>query len=57
LVISRWTVSAYWLKWFNKPRRIELNEQIEKHLDTKTEYNVYRIGLWKSLTEERWFVR
>jgi len=46
LVISRWTALEYWQKWFRNPRRIELNENIEKHLGTKTEYNVYGIGLW-----------
>jgi hypothetical protein len=46
LVIGRWTAVEYWQKWFRNPRRIELNEDIEKHLDTKTEYNVYGIGLW-----------
>ncbi len=46
LVISRWTALEYWQKWLRDPRRIELNQNIEKHLETKTEYNVYGIGLW-----------
>ena len=46
LVISRWTALEFWQKWLNDPRRIELNQNIEKHLETKTEYNVYGIGLW-----------
>ena len=46
LVISRWTAFELWQKWLMDPRRIELNQNIEKHLETKTEYNVYGIGLW-----------
>ena len=46
LVISRWTALELWQKWLMNPRRIELNQNIEKHLETKTEYNVYGIGLW-----------
>ena len=46
LVISRWTALKFWQKWLRDPRRIELNQNIEKHLETKTEYNVYGIGLW-----------
>ena len=46
LVISRWTALEFWQKWLKDPRRIELNQNIEKHLETKTEYNVYGIGLW-----------
>ncbi len=46
LVISRWTALEFWRKWLKNPRRIELNQNIEKHLETKTEYNVYGIGLW-----------
>jgi heme-degrading monooxygenase HmoA len=46
LVISRWTALELWQKWLMNPRRIELNQNIEKHLKTKTEYNVYGIGLW-----------
>ena len=46
LVISRWTALEFWQKWLMDPRRIELNQNIEKHLETKTEYNVYGIGLW-----------
>jgi len=46
LVISRWTALEYWQQWLRNPRRIELNENIEKHLETKTEYNIYGIGLW-----------
>ena len=46
LVVSRWTALEFWQKWLRDPRRIELNQNIEKHLETKTEYNVYGIGLW-----------
>ena len=46
LVIGRWTSLKHWQRWKRDPRRIELNENIEKHLETKTEYNIYGIGLW-----------
>ena len=46
LVISRWTALEFWQKWLRDPRRIELNQNIEKHLETKTEYTDYGIGLW-----------
>ena len=46
LVIGRWTSLEHWQKWQRDERRIKLNENIEKHLETKTEYNIYGIGLW-----------
>ena len=46
LVISRWTSLDHWQKWKRDERRIELNDQIEKHLEGKAEYNIYGIGLW-----------
>ncbi len=46
LVISRWTTIELWQKWYQDPRRIELDENMEKHLGTKTEYSIYGIGLW-----------
>jgi len=46
LVISRWTTLEHWQQWMQDPRRIELDGNMEKHLGTKTEYNVYGIGLW-----------
>jgi heme-degrading monooxygenase HmoA len=46
LVIGRWTSLEHWQQWKRDKRRIELNENIEKHLETKTEYNIYGIGLW-----------
>ncbi len=46
LVISRWTTLEQWQQWMRDPRRIELDENIEKHLGTKTEYSIYGIGLW-----------
>ena len=46
LVISRWTALEYWQQWTKNPSRNELNEIIEKQLETKTEYNIYGIGLW-----------
>ena len=46
LVISRWTALEHWQQWMRDPRRIELDENMEKHLGTKTEYSIYGIGLW-----------
>jgi heme-degrading monooxygenase HmoA len=46
LVISRWTSLEYWQRWTGDPRRAELHANINKHLGTKKEYNVYGVGLW-----------
>ena len=46
MVISRWTTLENWQQWINEPRRKELYENIQKHLDAQTEYNVYGVGLW-----------
>ena len=46
VVISRWTAIEYWQQWTRNPKRIALNEKIEGQLETKTEYNIYGIGLW-----------
>ena len=46
VVIGRWTDLEFWQQWLKDPRRIELNDNIEKHLEAKTEYSVYGIGLW-----------
>jgi heme-degrading monooxygenase HmoA len=46
LVISRWTDLEHWKKWMQEPRRIELDESMEKQHGTKTEFSVYGIGLW-----------
>jgi len=46
LVIGRWTSLEHWQQWKRNERRIELNENIEKHLEIKAEYNIYGIGLW-----------
>jgi heme-degrading monooxygenase HmoA len=46
LVISRWTTLEQWQQWKRSARRNELNEKIEKLLGTKTEYNIYGVGLW-----------
>ena len=46
LVISRWTVIEHWQKWMQDARRMELDENMEKHLGTKPEYSIYGIGLW-----------
>ena len=46
LVISRWTTLELWQQWKRSSRRNELNENIEKLLGTKTEYNIYGVGLW-----------
>ena len=46
LVIGRWTTIELWQKWYQDPRRIELDENMEKHLGAKPEYSIYGIGLW-----------
>jgi heme-degrading monooxygenase HmoA len=46
LVISRWTTIEHWQQWKQDARRIELEGNLEKHFGTKTEYNIYGIGLW-----------
>ena len=46
LVIGRWTSLEHWQQWKRNERRVELNENIEKYLETKAEYNIYGIGLW-----------
>ena len=46
LVISRWTTLELWQDWLRNPRRIELNEKIEKLIGTQTEYNIYGVSLW-----------
>ena len=46
LVISRWTTLENWQQWTRNHRRIELDGNMQKHLDTQTEYNIYTIDLW-----------
>ena len=46
LVIGRWTSLEHWQKWKQDQRRIELDGNMENHLISKTEYNIYNIGLW-----------
>ena len=46
LVIGRWTSLEYWQQWKRNPRRIEIDENLEKHLGAITEYSIYGIGLW-----------
>jgi heme-degrading monooxygenase HmoA len=46
VVIGRWTSLEHWHKWRRDSRRIELNDNIEKHLGSQAEYSVYGIGLW-----------
>jgi heme-degrading monooxygenase HmoA len=46
LVIGRWTSLEHWQQWKRDVRRIELNENIEKHLGSRAEYSIYGIGLW-----------
>ena len=46
IVISKWTKIEHWQDWQKDPRRLELNENMEKHLGATTEYSVYGIGLW-----------
>ena len=46
LVISRWTALEHWQRWIREPRRIEIYENISKHLDAKTKHEIYGVGLW-----------
>ena len=46
LVISRWTSLEHWQQWTRDQSRIELDRNMEKHLVTQSEYNVYNIDLW-----------
>ena len=46
LVIGRWTSLEHWQQWKRDPRRIELDENMDKHLEVKTECSIYGIGLW-----------
>ena len=46
LVISRWTALEHWQQWMRDPRRIEIDENMEKQLGASTEYSIYGIGLW-----------
>jgi len=46
VVIGKWVSLEHWQQWERDPRRIELNEDMEKHLGAKTEYSIYGIGLW-----------
>jgi heme-degrading monooxygenase HmoA len=46
LVISRWISLEHWRQWTKNPRRIELHENITKHLGAETEYEIYGVGLW-----------
>ena len=46
VVIGRWTSLEHWQQWKLDKRRIELIDNIEKHLESKADYNFYGIGLW-----------
>ncbi len=46
LVISRWTSLEHWQEWMRHPRRIELEETMDKQHETQTDYSIYGIGLW-----------
>ncbi|MGD8992360.1 MAG: antibiotic biosynthesis monooxygenase [Desulfobacterales bacterium] len=46
MVISRWTALEHWQQWVRESRRTELQENINKHLGAKTEYEIYGVGLW-----------
>jgi heme-degrading monooxygenase HmoA len=46
VVIGRWTSLEHWQQWKKDKRRIELIDNIENHLESKSEYNFYGIGLW-----------
>ena len=46
LVISRWIALEHWQKWTQDHRRIELDGNMAKNLVSRTEHNIYSIGLW-----------
>ena len=46
VVIGRWTSLEQWQQWQRDARRIELNDNVEKHLGARAEYSIYGIGLW-----------
>ena len=46
LVIGRCTTIEFWQKWYQDPRRIELDKNMQEHLGAKPEYSIYGIGLW-----------
>ena len=46
VVIGRWTSLEHWQQFKKQKRRRELIGKIEKHLESKAEYNFYGIGLW-----------
>ena len=46
LVISRWVSLEHWQQWIRNPIRIELNEKLEQLQETKSDYNIYGVGLW-----------
>ena len=46
LVISRWISLENWQQWTKDPRRIELHQNINEHLETRTMHDIYGVGLW-----------
>ena len=46
LVIGRWTSLEHWQQFKKDERRSELIDKIEKHLESRSEYSFYGIGLW-----------
>ena len=46
VVIGRWTSLERWQQWQRDARRIELNNNVEKHLGARADYSIYGIGLW-----------
>jgi heme-degrading monooxygenase HmoA len=46
LVISRWTSLEHWQRWEKDQQRIDINNEMEKQLRCRSEYNIYGVGLW-----------
>ncbi|MDJ0985814.1 MAG: hypothetical protein QNJ26_09740 [Desulfobacterales bacterium] len=46
LVISRWVSLENWQQWTKDPRRIEFHQNINEHLETRTQHDIYGVGLW-----------
>lgn len=41
LVISKWKSRAYWNRWFEQPKRVEIQQKIDDLLGSPTVYEIY----------------
>ena len=42
LVISCWKSIEDWNRWFDHPRRVQLQKEMDAYLGDRTEYTIYR---------------